>query len=721
MTLPIAAIPFIAPGVLWAGAAVAAPIAIHLLNKMRVKIIHWGAMRFLMESIRKNQRRLRIEDLLLLLLRCLLIALLALAFARPVINPEGTGAASKEGPTIAILVVDQTASMGQSNGVSTRFEIAKSAGEKILNDFPSSSQAALYFVTDRVNMAVPQPTSNLPLVRRILDAAQPGYRSGDLFQGIRLAFENIKRFTGTRKEIDIFTDNQAVAWKQLDDIKALVAAQPDVNVKLVPLGGPGEDNLAVTALKPQATIPAAGQVYDCVAEVTNFSAAAVTNVRVTLALDDQASADEAMIDNIPPGQARGVRLSVKLPAAGYHTLTASIPPDRLPADNQRAIAVQVIDQMRAAIVEGTPAKRDFRDGLFLYNVLAPVASTHVADYFLKPELVPVSWLDDADFSKYDMIFLANTSGVSDNAAQKLQKFVTAGGALIIFPGPNTQPDDVNNSLKDLLPATLGQFRNLTKTAKPLISWQVSNYPHPISSLWNDSNYTSLGSVRTWAYFPLTLVETKDKAQPALPVVNYQDGTPAAAERAVGNGHVILFSSTADTRWNYFPLHPDFLPFMDRLIDYVSKHESPEKLALPPGSPFEHVVSPDLVGREYSVIRPDSKGKPVIGGKVELVNREAKVRYLDTEVAGAYRVLINGTDLPVAAFTVQMDPKESDLRTEPDDALAFLNKNQNVASTPQLSTAPLGGVRREFWGLLVMIAAIIAVVEMMLAHKFSLAK
>ena len=110
----------------------------------------------------------------------------------------------------------------------------------------------------------------------------------------------------------------------------------------------------------------------------------------------------------------------------------------------------------------------------------------------------------------------------------------------------------------------------------------------------------------------------------------------------------------------------------------------------------------------TVIRPDSKGKPVIGGKVELVNRDATVRYRDTGMAGAYRVLIQGSDLPVAAFAVQMDPQESDLRTISDAELADFQKGGQKESTPQLSTSPPGGVRRELWAMLVLLAAIIAV-------------
>ena len=160
--------------------------------------------------------------------------------------------------------------------------------------------------------------------------------------------------------------------------------------------------------------------------------------------------------------------------------------------------------------------------------------------------------------------------------------------------------------------------------------------------------------------------------------------------------------------------------MQRLSGYVSRHESPDKLTLAPGAVFEHTVASDLVGHEYSVVRPDSKGKPVIGGKVELVNREAMVRYRDTELAGPYRVLINGSDLAAGAFAVQMDPLESNLQTVPDDALADFKKGGTEAASTAATTPP-GGVRKEFWATLIWLAAIIAVVEMMLAHKFSLAK
>ena len=79
---------FLNPILLLGSLAVAIPILIHLLNKRKVQHITWAAMRFLRESIEQNQRRLRIEDLLLLVMRCALLALLAVALARPTLGGQ---------------------------------------------------------------------------------------------------------------------------------------------------------------------------------------------------------------------------------------------------------------------------------------------------------------------------------------------------------------------------------------------------------------------------------------------------------------------------------------------------------------------------------------------------------------------------------------------------------------------------------------------------------
>ena len=75
---------FLHPGLLWLGALVGVPILIYLINRQRYRRRKWAAMEFLLKALKKSRRRLQVQNLLLLLIRCLVVLLLALAVARPI-------------------------------------------------------------------------------------------------------------------------------------------------------------------------------------------------------------------------------------------------------------------------------------------------------------------------------------------------------------------------------------------------------------------------------------------------------------------------------------------------------------------------------------------------------------------------------------------------------------------------------------------------------------
>ena len=128
------ALTFLNLGALFGLAAVSIPIIIHFLNRLQVKEVTWAAMRFLRESMQKNRRRLQIEDLLLLVLRCLLIILLILALSQPALR-SGPAALGSHQAT-AVIILDDSYSMGLTNGITTSFQRGQSAAEQILAAFP---------------------------------------------------------------------------------------------------------------------------------------------------------------------------------------------------------------------------------------------------------------------------------------------------------------------------------------------------------------------------------------------------------------------------------------------------------------------------------------------------------------------------------------------------------------------------------------------------------
>ena len=79
---------FLNPWLLLALTGVSIPVIVHLVRRQAAKPVSWGAMRFLMDSLSERRRRMEWEDLLLMAARCLLLALAALAVARPFVPPD---------------------------------------------------------------------------------------------------------------------------------------------------------------------------------------------------------------------------------------------------------------------------------------------------------------------------------------------------------------------------------------------------------------------------------------------------------------------------------------------------------------------------------------------------------------------------------------------------------------------------------------------------------
>ena len=110
---------FLNPFLLFGMAAIGIPVIIHLLNKRKFQHVQWAAMRFLKVSVEQNRRRLKIEDYILLLLRCLLLILLAIALARPALRTIASGGMFGQARIISVLVLDNSYSMSQTNGVTS--------------------------------------------------------------------------------------------------------------------------------------------------------------------------------------------------------------------------------------------------------------------------------------------------------------------------------------------------------------------------------------------------------------------------------------------------------------------------------------------------------------------------------------------------------------------------------------------------------------------------
>lgn len=732
---------FLNIGALFGLGAVAIPIIIHLLNQFQVKQTKWAAMKFLKESVEKNQRRLQLEDILLLLLRCLLIILLMLALSRPTYQTNTKLSGSHQ--VAAVIIIDDSYSMGLTNGIQTSFERAQTAAEQILAAFPSGSSAALFYAADNVKPVVSQPTYDFNLLRARIRGAKLTDRATDLSNALQQAVSTLQKNEGSAsKEIYLITDGQANGWPSVDQLRSLLAeASKQVTVHLVLVGDAAESNLGVTGLRLESGLAPVNQPLRCTVEVTNGSGTEARDVRVSLNVDEQPAVDQTIIDSIPPGAARTVALFAKLRTDGYHTITAQIPHDRLPADDQRTLAVRAVREIKVLLVTGTTGTTKAQsDDFFVRNALVPVAASEINNYYIKTTTITASALPSTSLDDYDSVFFLGVDQLETSSVAPLMSYVHQGGGLVIFPGPALNVDAFNQDLgKDsFLPAKINAYKGDPNPAHAdkFYSLQTSGYDHPIATLWNDPGAGTISSAHFYAYYPLEPNKWKKPEEGETPpsagqsrvILHFAQGNdPLAVEHTYGSGRVILFASTPTIVWNDLPVRQAFVPLMQRVLGSMISRQD-EGLNIGVGQPFSYTVNNDFLRKNFTVSVPGQTDQPRVAGQVVLKDGLPNVSYSETDTSGPYRVGVATDPETIIYFAAQSSSAESNLTTLTDAQIKSLADVADVfhwapgvvanSLTTKLTDARVG---RELWVPLLIAALIVAALETFMAQLFNQSK
>ena len=742
---------FLNPIMLAGLAAVSVPIIIHLLNRRRFQKVVWAAMRFLQNAVEQNQKRMRLEDMILLALRCLLIALLALALARPAILSNASGVFGQSKVT-GVIILDNSQSMGMNDGTATRFDKAKRAAEAALDSMPSGSATAVLFASDIAHGAIPEPTFDLNLARKTLREAPLTDRASDLFPALQAALETLSGRLALRKEVYLITDGQAAGWRQLTEIqRALERSKSEIKTHLILVNEHEEHNLAVSGLRLASGLSPVNLPLRFEARVTNHGKEEARNTRVSLSVNGEPPADEFTLDSLPAGATKSVTLFTKLRGEGFHAVGARIGGDRLPADDHRTVAVRAIKEVKVLLVDGAPGNEP-RDSevFFLQNALVPVPPDAAQDYFIKSATITAPELSQARLDGYDTVVLANVPDFSEATVRAIEGYLRRGGGLMVFPGDRLNASFYNEQLfrrLKMLPAEFGAARGQASQEDKFVTFQERDYEHPIVSIWNDPGSGKVASARFFKSLELKpgpmgnegvkkpegegstpstartrAAEASDAGLPRI-VLKYSDGTPAVVERAWGLGRVVQFSSTADTEWNDLPVRLAWVPLLHRTLGHIVQRQD-EGLNIRVGEKFVRRVAAEYLDKDATFFRPRQTDVVREISRVELIQGWPTVQFVQTDLAGLYSATIG--DPPVQLkFAAQSDPGESSLDELSPAQLATLRDVANVVTwSPNLSLRGLvekGRTGLEFWLPIAIFCLLLAAVETFLGQWFSRSK
>lgn len=676
---------FLNPWLLLGIAGIASPIIIHLLAKRQVKRVVWAAMRFLKATVDRNQRKMTLEDILLLVMRCLVLALIAFALARPTLRSAGFGRIGAS--ETAIVLLDQSGSMSTTDGGQSRFEKAQKAADQIIDALPSGSSIAIWLISDQIRAVIPEPTRDLSLARKSIREAKRSDQATEWTPAIRKALEVLSRQSSGSRQLYVLTDGQAAGWKSLSEARSLLeSAKQTVQSRLVLINENEEKNVAITSIRLASALAPAGQPLRFEVGVANFGPEEVKDVQVSLAMDDQPAGEEQTLESLPPtGEPRMVSLFAVFSEAGSHTVTARIRTDRCPFDDTRSFALKVSGDVNVLLVDGDPGiePRD-SEVFYLRNALTPVAPELRDRYFVKTKTIGTAEVDRVSLSEFDAVILANIVDLSPTATSALETWVRTGGGLMVFPGSRISAAFYNDRLyaqTGLLPAAFGEPRgeqiDETKAERPSTYFvlQGKGYTHRVTLPWADPKNGTLSTAQFYRAFPLLPARPNalaGESGPAAVVLSFADGSPAIMERAFGAGRVLQFSSTADTGWNDLPIRPVFVPLMHRALGYLLARAE-DRYNTRAGTPFSMACGAELAGRESRVIAPGQALDSAPPRRLDMQNQTPVLRHEDTSIAGAYRVQFPENGQADFRFAVQSDPSESALVELPASDLRQLDQ------------------------------------------------
>ncbi|HAA88471.1 MAG: hypothetical protein CMO73_10615 [Verrucomicrobiales bacterium] len=714
---------FLNPAMLFGMTALAIPIIVHLLNRRRFKKIQWAAMRFLQVSLERNQRRMKVEDWILLLLRMAIVALIALAASRPATDwLKSKGLSSK---VTASVIIDSSASMLKKDASEqeNRFSIARKIADEVLNSLPKGSATSMVLGANSSGKGIKEPTHDMARAQKVLEESKATHRGSDLFPAIQSAITTMQDRPSSQKELVIITDGEASAWRQYEAItRSLDQSKKDTNAIIVLVGKDPDENLAITRLDQKTPIASVDQPVRLAVEVTNFGNAEANDVEVQMSINDEPIGDPAVIEAIPPGESRTITTFVELSNPGYQRISSKINVnDALETDNSREIVIRGINKARALLVDGQPG-RDITESetFFLQNALVPVPPELTDSFFLGADRISIGDLANAQLDDYRAIFLANVSDFPDEFLPDLINFVESGGGLVIFPGENINVSFYNKTLHEkaqLLPATFGEIIP-EQGQENTLTIQASGYNHPLVDLWNDPGAGTLSNVKTLKAYKLSLGDTlsKNKATVAL---RYNDGSAAVVESDYGLGKVYQFSSTADTDWNDLPVKPAFLPIVHRVFGSIlSKQDSGININV--GETFIRKGPSSWTGKKATISYNDSPTASEISATEE--SNGSSIEYNNINESGIYSLTIHDP-FELIQFSASGDPRESSPETLSDaqkERLREVSLKFLETTDPQEISAALKRERKgaELWPVLLLIAALITVLELFLSQKFS---
>jgi hypothetical protein len=611
---------------------------------------------------------MRLEQLILLAVRTLILLLLVLALAEPVGRHLGAFFQPRQ-PTHRIIVIDASLSMGLTAREETLFARARDTARAIVEQGRPGDVFNLVRLSNIPPAVVVADAAYLPgrVIEEIEQMALP-HGVGDVPACLAKVEELLKLAPEVpRKEVVIISDFQRTTWatgsaEDVTRVRALLKKFDEAgNLVLVDVGQAGAANVAVTSLEALETFVTTSRPASFRAAVRNFGPDRVTGRLLEVHVDDR-QVEQRSLDLNAGGESVET-FSVSFATGGEHRVLVRLQKDGLPLDDQRWLAVPVREHIRVLCVDGGNSGTAAGSATeYLELALSPTAGGTASRAggprrgLIEPTVVSEGELQGRDLALYDCVFLCNVRMFTDREAQTLETYLTGGGGVVWCLGDQVSLENYNQVLYrkgvGCLPARLLDRQGDAAQRDNVFAFDPGDFSHPVVSAFQGNPDAGLETTRAYVYVKAALPE-KGVSRTALA---FDTGDPAIVERPFGRGRSILVTTSVDERWGTWPLWPSFLPLIHEIVEFAVSGRWGDRQRLV-GEPITEVFPAAAVDVDVAVGRPDGQTQTA---RIVPQDSFQQLVYENTGESGIYEVNFAHPVARSELFAVNVDPRESNL-------------------------------------------------------------
>ena len=662
----------------------AVPLLLHFLKRREQKVYQWGAMRFLQEATTESRRMQLPESLLLLLARCLLVAGLIFALARPLIN---WGSSSAMLDRELIVIVDDSLSTARRGDGEQVFDRIRSAAEEVISDTSTNLPFHILLASGGGRWIGEQPqTANSTQGKAALSAlskTQPTSGSGHLMSCVRKAMSAANdRETSIRsrpaQRIVIVTDGLTPAWSDaeastLTQLQSTIRqSKLPVKIQVVEVESTSSSfrNLSILQIKTDSDRVGVKTGVRLSAEIRNTGDVQTRPCRIVWKIGKRIIG-RSEVPSLESEQSTEVFWTHRFKQAGPVAVEAHLvqnSADNLPEDSFATHSFDVVERIPILIVDNqsqtSEADLQSQPITFLTSALGydreGVERSEDADdeyqAIFAPTIVSAAEIDSEDLSGFDAVIVVGTENDSPELSDLLMHEVRRGCGVWVMIGSDSNQALFNANWfqegEGLSPLALVENPNepLSLDSTELdsdenksndIRIHPPSFQHPATRVLSDQQRIDLDQVtlQTHAFFqPLILGD-----EVSVPLRSNL-GQPLVIENSIGRGRVLVQSFPISLNATNWPVTNSFVVLIHEWLEYLSG-PSARSMNLAAGLPLEWRYE-DRGGRPVGLELPD-------GTKIDLAEN-AKDYGID-QPTGVFRY--HSTRLPgtyVARTSIQLE-------------------------------------------------------------------